>query len=272
MIAALSARVCSTSWHLSVFVGHAVWSSQQVGPLSLTLLHHSVTLHFCSHVCWQLMGEVARGDWALSRAHDVCRHASFRDFHCFNSLAAAVRATLVQSRQSQQRCPVVQDMARPPRPFDALLWPVCASIRSCGFVFRRAFVVTWLWAGLQQSSPLDLSIMRNFVLEFNIESVAAFDHSHWQLRLLLASSTKFGLIVKNYLLQGATVVKQLQDGANDSAPDSESNHRLETRCTPANTMITCAAHTQGAVAHLYRAPASEAPQIVFRLSSSDLAY
>jgi hypothetical protein len=51
--------------------------------------------------------------------------------------------------------------------------------------------------------------MQNFFLEFNIESVAAFDHSHWQLRLLLAFSTKFGLIVKSYLVQGAAVVKHL---------------------------------------------------------------
>ncbi len=51
--------------------------------------------------------------------------------------------------------------------------------------------------------------MRNVVLESNIELVAAFDHSNWQLRLLLAFSTKFGLIVKSYLVQGAAVVKHL---------------------------------------------------------------
>jgi hypothetical protein len=53
------------------------------------------------------------------------------------------------------------------------------------------------------------TIMRNVVLESNIELVAAFDHSNWQLRLLLAFSTKFGLIVKSYLVQGAAVVKHL---------------------------------------------------------------
>lgn len=71
MTAAVAAQaVCPASWHLSVFVGHAVWSSQQVAlqPRAST---------FCSHGRSQLVGEVARGDWALSMVHDVSRNPVF---------------------------------------------------------------------------------------------------------------------------------------------------------------------------------------------------
>ena len=59
--AALSARRASTTgWYLSVFVGHAVWSSEQVAcPQSVSHLYSS------AHCCTQLMGEVARGCWAI---------------------------------------------------------------------------------------------------------------------------------------------------------------------------------------------------------------
>ncbi len=71
MTAAVAAQaVCPASWHLSVFVGHAVWSSQQV----VLQLRASP---FCSHLCWQLVGEVARGDWALSMVHDVSHNPAF---------------------------------------------------------------------------------------------------------------------------------------------------------------------------------------------------
>ena len=74
MIAALSVQgVSSTSWHLSVFIGHAVWSSQQVAlqPLASS---------FCSHSCSQLLGEVARGDWALCLTDIVSCNPVVDDF------------------------------------------------------------------------------------------------------------------------------------------------------------------------------------------------
>jgi hypothetical protein len=66
-LASFSQGGVSHCWHLSVFLGHAVWSSQQVTRAARCCIPCERTFM----VGLQLLGEVARGDWALGRADDV---------------------------------------------------------------------------------------------------------------------------------------------------------------------------------------------------------